>query len=286
MRSPTRITLISVLVTLVICILLAAPIFAFLTQATQFSDRSSAKSRDPQRGSGGPGFSWSRFALTAIAPSVSSLSPSSAIAGGAGFSLTVNGTGFVNGFVIRVNGLDRTTAFVDSTQLSTAIDATEIAAAGSFSVTVFDPNLSGGESAPLTFTIANPVPIADSLSPPTMTAGAPAFTLTVNGSNFVSGATVHFGVTDHAGTVNVGATQVTETIDAAEILNASTVAVRVSNPGPGGGASTPDLNFTVNNPLPTISNLTPASANAGSGGFTLAIDGSNFVSGATVRFGA
>src|SRR5712691_9905893 len=185
MRSPTRITLISVLLTLVICVFLAAPIFALLTRSTQFSDRSSARPRGPHAGSprgvqdlgwgaipaGVPGFSWSRFALTAIAPSVSSLSPSSAIAGGAGFSLTVNGTGFVNGFVIRVNGLDRTTAFVDSTQLSTAIDATEIAAAGSFSVTVFDPNPSGGESAPLTFIIANPVPIANSLSPTTMTAG-------------------------------------------------------------------------------------------------------------------
>ena len=70
------------------------------------------------------------------APSVSSLSPSSAIAGAAGFSLTVNGTGFVNGFVIRVNGFDRTTTFVGATQLSTAINATEIAAAGSFAVTV------------------------------------------------------------------------------------------------------------------------------------------------------
>src|SRR5947209_288493 len=103
MRSTTRITLISVLVTLVICIFLAAPIFALLTQSTQFSDGLSVRARDPQRGRAGspteqrdqsagspravqdlgrgatpagvPAFSWSRFALTAIAPSVSSLTP-------------------------------------------------------------------------------------------------------------------------------------------------------------------------------------------------------------------
>src|SRR2546428_10107691 len=189
MQSRTRTIQLSLSVSLVIGVFLAAPISAVLI-------RSKGTRPETHRYVSGPGQSFSNrlgsgvfksrtvFPLTVGAPSVSSLSPSSANAGGAGFSLTVNGTGFVDGFVIRVDGLDRTTTFVDATQLSTTINATEIAAAGSFAVTVFDPDPSGGESNSLTFTINNPVPTTSTLSPTSATVGGAAFALTINGSNF------------------------------------------------------------------------------------------------------
>src|SRR5439155_1083494 len=290
MQSRTRTILLSLSVSLVIGVFLAAPISAVLI-------RSKGTRPETHRYDSGPGQSFSNrpgsgvfksrtvFPLTVGAPSVSSLSPSSAIAGGAGFNLAVNGAGFVDGFVIRVDGLDRTTTFVDATQLSTTISAAEIAAAGSFAVTVFDPDPSGGESNSLTFTINNPVPTTSTLSPTSATVGGAAFALTINGSNFVSGAMVHFGNNDHAGAVNGGGTQVTAAIAASEILTIGTIAVTVTNPGPGGGTSTPARTFTVNNPLPTTSNLSPNSETAGGPAFTLTITGSNFVIGTTVNFG-
>lgn len=86
-------------------------------------------------------------------PSLASLNPGSANAGGVGFTLTVNGADFVNGAVVRWNGNNRTTTFVSSTQLTAAIPASDIATASSAMVTVFNPEPGGGTSNALTFTI-------------------------------------------------------------------------------------------------------------------------------------
>ena len=85
-------------------------------------------------------------------PTLSSLSPSSAPAGSAGFTLTVTGTNFVSGSTVLWNGAARTTSFAGSTQLSAAIPASDVATAGSATVTVTNPG--GATSNGLTFTIA------------------------------------------------------------------------------------------------------------------------------------
>ena len=53
-------------------------------------------------------------------PTVSSISPSSVTAGGAGFTLSVNGSNFTNGATVRWDGNDRPTSFVSSAQLTAA----------------------------------------------------------------------------------------------------------------------------------------------------------------------
>jgi FG-GAP-like repeat len=83
------------------------------------------------------------------------LVPTSATAGGAQFTLTVNGTGFVSGAVANWNGHPRTTAFVSSSQLTVTIPAPDIAAAGTAVVTVANPG--GSTSPPALFDITNPV---------------------------------------------------------------------------------------------------------------------------------
>jgi hypothetical protein len=67
--------------------------------------------------------------------------------------LTVNGSNFVNGSVVRWNGSDRSTTFVGATQLRATINAADVSAVGTAQVTVFTPPAGGGTSAPLTFTI-------------------------------------------------------------------------------------------------------------------------------------
>ena len=66
-------------------------------------------------------------------PSISSISPSSATAGAAGFSLIVNGGNFSSNAVVVWNGSALTTSFVNSNQLSAADlgDASRTAGHGS-----------------------------------------------------------------------------------------------------------------------------------------------------------
>ena len=84
---------------------------------------------------------------------LTTLSPSSAVAGLPAFTLTVNGSNFVSGSVVRWNGTNRATTFVSATQLTAAITAADIAAAGSASVTVQNPGVAISNA--LTFTITS-----------------------------------------------------------------------------------------------------------------------------------
>ena len=107
---------------------------------------------------GGAHPTWSRGAIqiTNPAPTITSLNPSSAIIGGSAFTLAVNGTGFVSGSVVRWNGSDRATSYVNNIRLTVSIPAADIATAGSASVTVFNPTPGGGTSNAVTFSIINP----------------------------------------------------------------------------------------------------------------------------------
>ena len=88
-------------------------------------------------------------------PTIITLSPSSATAGGAAFTLTVYGTNFVNDSVVRWNGSDRTTTFVSTTQLTATITMGDIATVGTYPVTVFNPTPGGGISNAVDFTVMN-----------------------------------------------------------------------------------------------------------------------------------
>jgi len=125
-------------------------------------------------------------------PMLTSIAPTSATVGGPAFTLTVNGLDFVSGSTVQWNGSGRPTTFVNGTQLSAAIPAADLAAPGTAQVTVVNPTPGGGTSSAITFTIQNATPVASSLSPSSAVAGGPAFDLTVNGSGFVSGATVQW----------------------------------------------------------------------------------------------
>ncbi len=83
-----------------------------------------------------------------------SLSPVSAAPGGAAFTLTVTGTGFVNGAVVDWNGSARSTRFVNSSKLTASITAADIASAATASVTAVNPSPGGGVSNVVYFPIA------------------------------------------------------------------------------------------------------------------------------------
>ena len=67
------------------------------------------------------------------------LIPDAVAPGGAGFTLTLNGTAFVPGSVVNWNGSPRTTSFVNGSQLTASILASDIATASTGSITVVNP---------------------------------------------------------------------------------------------------------------------------------------------------
>jgi N-acetylneuraminic acid mutarotase len=232
-----------------------------------------------------PGHSTSAVATATYtinnpAPRTASLSPSSATAGGAAFTLTVRGTSFVSTSTVEWEGTGLTTTYVSGRELTALVPASDIATAGTATVTVMNPTPGGGTSGALTFTIENPLPTASSLSPSSATAGGAAFTLTVTGTNFVTSSTVLW---NGAGleTKYASATQLTASVPASDIAKAGKATVTVVNPTPGGGASS-GLTFTINNPAPTAASLSPSSGTAGGAAFTLTVTGTNFVSSSTV----
>ncbi|MCX6290225.1 MAG: IPT/TIG domain-containing protein [Bacteroidetes bacterium] len=179
-------------------------------------------------------------------PALTSISPSSAVMGSAAFTLTLNGNNFMNGSVVNWNGTALATTFTSATQLSAAVPATNISAAGTVSVTIFNPAPGGGTSSAQTFTItSNPVPVLTSMSPSSATAGSPAFVLTVTGSNFMNGSAIKWNGTSLI-TTYISGTQLSASIPAANVATAGTASVTVFNPAPGGGTSSTQT-FTISN---------------------------------------
>jgi hypothetical protein len=94
-----------------------------------------------------------RAIISGTPPVLMSLSPSSATEGGSAFTLTVTGSDFVDGAVVRWDGSDRLTTFISSSELQAEITASDIATAGTATVTVFNPAPGGGTSNSQSFSI-------------------------------------------------------------------------------------------------------------------------------------
>jgi uncharacterized repeat protein (TIGR01451 family) len=100
---------------------------------------------------------------------------------------------------------------------------------------VTDPT-PGNNSSTTTTVVNNPLPTITSLSPASVTLGSSDFTLTVNGTNFMTSSTVQTDGTART-TTYVSSTQITALIPASVVAVAGTVSITVVNPAPGGGTS-------------------------------------------------
>ncbi len=132
------------------------------------------------------------------------ISPTTIASGGSDFTLTVNGSNFAIGDVVRWNGTDRVTTFVSATELTAAISAADIAAGGSASVTVFN---NCGTTSGQTITIQSVcAPIPDLAVLPTITgecsatATAPTATSSCTGTAIGTTTTV-FPITTQGTTI-------------------------------------------------------------------------------------
>jgi len=213
-------------------------------------------------------------------PTTTSISPTSKAAGQPAFTLTVNGTNFVAGSVVRWNTSPRTTHFQSSTQLTADIPDSDITSAGTASVTVYNAGAATPESNPQALTITALLrPTISSLDPKSKVAGQPAFTLTVNGTNFVDGLSVVRWKGVARTTHFQSSTQLTADIPGSDIALVGSARVTVYN----AGAERPESNaksLSIKRPrTPTITSISPTFKVTGELGFTLTVTGTNFVDG-------
>jgi hypothetical protein len=217
------------------------------------------------------------YASSGALPTVTGISPTSGPTAG-GQSVTITGSGFVNGATVSVGGQAATGVGVDS---ATQITATTPAhAAGTVDVVV---STTGGTST----TSANDHYTYVAPSAPTVTAVSPTSgpaaggqRVTITGTGFANGSTVAFGSTAGRSVTVVSPTTITVTTPKHA---KGTVDVRVTAPGGGASAATAADRYTYL----ARPKVTAISRSKGThrGGTKVTITGSGFTPGSTVRFG-
>jgi len=122
-------------------------------------------------------------------PTLTSLSPGQATIGDPGFTLALTGSDFLHRSVVQWAGQTRTTTYMSETELTAAIAASDIAAAGLYQVTVVTPAPGGGSSSAVDFAVAT-FTMGVSPASATVTAGQTA--------SYAVQVTPQYGSFDHA----------------------------------------------------------------------------------------
>lgn len=219
-------------------------------------------------GGGGGGSSSTPPTLNPV-PSVTGLSPSSAMAGAATQTLTVNGTNFVSTSTVAYNGAAHTATFVSSTQLTISLSASDQASAGTYPVAVTNPSPGGGTSNAVDFVVNNPAPTISAISPDVIAAGATDTTVTVSGTNFLPTSTASLNGVLLA-TSFISSTELNAIVPASSLAQPATTHLTVTNPLPGGGTSSAQpLTVTAIGSLVIMA--TPANGGQGNGPWQVSI---------------
>ena len=211
---------------------------------------------------------------SAPAPTVSAIAPTSGSSNG-GTAINLTGTGFQSGATVKLGGTAATSVTVVN---STSITANTAAhAAGAVSVVVTNTD---GQSGTLTngYTYTNPAPTVSSIAPSSgSTSGGTSVTIT--GTGFLTGATVKIGGTAATNVVVANSTSITAT-SAAHSAGSGSVVVTNTD----GQSGTLASGYTYTNSAATVSAIAPSSGSI-SGGTSVTIAGTGFLTGATVKLG-
>lgn len=209
-------------------------------------------------------------------PTLANLTPATALLGAANTTVTVNGTNFVAGVTVTVDGGPRPTTFVNGTQLTVNLPGADLAQAGTLLLNVSNPQPGGGASGTAPFTVNNPPPAVSGVSPLSVQVGATSTLVTVSGTGFLPSTGILLNGMSRA-TTYVNATTLTLSLSAADQGTPGTLNVTAVNPGPGGGVSG-SAALSVKNPAPGTITLSPTTLTAGAAGATqLNVTGTGFV---------
>jgi len=226
-------------------------------------------------------------------PIITGLFPSNVTAGSDTFQLSIAGANFISNSMgvsfAYWNGSPRSTTYnVSTAQLTVTILASDVANPGVAQITVNNPPPGGGLSSSLTFTI-QPVqagaPTISSFLPASIPVGGPDFALTVNGSNFAANDIGTWNGSPRT-TTFVNQNKVTVAIAQGDISVLGTGAVSIATPGLLVASRSVAYSITgLNNPVPSISSVSPSSVTHGSIDFEVTVGGAGFPPSAVVEWG-
>jgi polyisoprenoid-binding protein YceI len=211
-------------------------------------------------------------------PILTSLTPSSALAGSPTLTLTVNGANFDEGTQVLWNGTPVPTVTDQSDESTATIAANLLATPGTATVQVRKSN--GLTSQPLVFTIQPQVSTITRLLPDTLASGSPANTITIEGTNFRSDSVALFDG-QALTTYSDSATSIRALIDADRLSQPGAFPITVRSPQ---GTLSNAVNLTVTGPGPQITALDPPNRQVGSPSFVLTVDGAGFEVLSVIRF--
>ncbi len=180
------------------------------------------------------------------ASQIHQLSPSTAMAGESGFTLSISGSNFTPDVKPFFNGIQHAATVASENLLLVPLSSSDLQMAGSYAVHV---QSSAGVSNSISFSVSNPQPAITNLSPSNVIKGGTSFTLSVNGFGFVQGSVVNFNGRNRV-TAFVSATLLTAQILASDVAGAGSFPVKVLNATPGGGSSSALL-LVVAEPVPS-----------------------------------
>ncbi|MBF0609361.1 MAG: hypothetical protein HQL61_17645, partial [Magnetococcales bacterium] len=223
------------------------------------------------------------FSVKNPAPAITSVTPSEAAVGSGSVIVTISGSGFLSTSEVYFGTTVVSKTALTSTFITVTIPGTLFQMAGLYQVKVKNPTPGGGDSNAIAFSVKNPAPAITSVTPLEASVGSGDVVVAIAGSGFVSASEVYFGdtvVSKTAFTYN----SITATIPGTLLQTAGQYQVTVKNPAPGGGDSN-TIAFSVKNPAPAITSVTPSEAGVGVGDVVVAIAGSGFVSTSEVYFG-
>ena len=214
--------------------------------------------------------------VDATTPLISSLNPSTMIAGSPSFTLTVNGSNFQDGASVTVDGAPRNTTFVGPGQLTVSVMDADVAVARQVPIVVTNP---GGQTSPaVNLRVILVVPTITSISPTTVTSGDVDFQLAVSGSNFSTQSVINVNGIPRATTLQNTTGELTTQIAAADISAPGGLSITVTDHG---ATSAPIL---LNALRPSIISVTPSQLPFGGTDATITVTGSAFLTTSQIMF--
>jgi len=219
--------------------------------------------------------------LTNPVPVLDSLTPTT-VTSGVAAQLTLKGSGFMNGSVVNFGSRQISTTYVSTTQLSATVTATA-AEVGTIPVSVTNPNPGTATSSSINVTVVSPNSnVKVVVSPKTATLGAgnvQQFQATVTGSTDMS---VVWSVNDiDYGNNSVGNIDGQGNYTAPDFTAAGSVTIKATSNADATKSDTATVSW--NNPVPTLTAITPGTL--ATGGFQITLYGTGFVSTSVVNFG-
>lgn len=242
-----------------------------------------------------PAAFWALVAVTVVLPScggyinnpvpvLNSLNPGSVQAQSPEFRLTLTGNYLTPSSTVQwqpstsATPLTLQAIFSSVNQMYAIVPGSLIQTPGQVTVTVFTPQPGGGTSLPVDFNInprPSPVPQITGINPTVAVAGSSGgATITILGTGFVTESVVVVNG-ENLTTTYQNPASLQASIPAADMVAAGPLGIAVLNPSPGGGLSNTFF-LNLQNPVPSITSLSPTGQVAGSANTDLTVTGTGF----------